>query len=265
LATNVSAAITTVTVQAPSTNTATPVSLAPAGLLPAYTLNLAFLAGGTTPATDTEATPQIPADPALSYTAASTLSTSANEHDLSWVDDSDPQGRESATPRALLAQANESDITRAAPVVASQLVPDFQPLEDASPFLLATLKSVAVESTEPSTPSPVATLAASSVEPTQEEHAGSWQSPAMHDEDLPPTSGAAEVAPSSLIEANGETKTIESGFDDSYQLAVSWDWIGRAALPVAGFVGALGLWQAQRRPDRGGGGTDLRRQPSLIG
>jgi hypothetical protein len=263
-AANGSSGIATITVQAPSTNPVTPSSVYPVGLTQAYTLNLAFLGGGETPAAEAEARAPAPADAALSYTAASELSFSASEHDLSWVDDSASEGHESATPRALFAPANEADAKRAAPVIASQLVADFQPLEDASPFLLATLKAVAVQTPEASSPVSAPTLVASTIEQVPDEHAGSWQSPAVLHEETPPADGTFESAPSGLIKTTGGSTATNQDLDEGYLFAGSWRWVGQAALPVAGFLGALGIWQSQRKPDPRVAGREPWRKPVLL-
>jgi hypothetical protein len=204
------------------------------------------LAGGELVAVDVAAPLPNPAEAESSFTAATTISFSVDEPDLSWVDESTAPGRDSAALPARFAQADESADAHAVPVSAYRLVPDFQPLDDSSPFLVATLTTVALPSPKPEAPQAVSSFVTSTTEQVQNEPVAGDDSPAARQGELPSTSRAAEATPPVVSEdaANSAPVNLEQG--DAAATGVTWHQAAEVAIPVAGFVLALNFGPAGR-------------------
>jgi hypothetical protein len=209
---------------------------------PSRELSAAFLAGGELVAVDAAAPLPSPAEAESSFTAATTISFSADEPDLSWVDESTPPGRDSP---ARFAQADESAGPHAVPVSAYRLAPDFQPLDDSSPFLVATLTTVAVPSPKPEASQAVSSFVTSTTAEVQTD-AVADDSPAARQEEPPSTSRAAEATLPVVSEdaANSAAVNLEQG--DVPAAGVMWHQAAEIAIPVAGFVLALNFRPAGR-------------------
>jgi hypothetical protein len=228
--------------QAPSANSIAP-GIATAGLVPARPIDVTSLAGGEALAEDDAAPAPIQADAQSSNSAVKVVFGNSDEPELSWVDASAAQDRDPATPPALFAQADDSGAGRAA--LAYQLAPEFQPLDDSSPFLVAMLTSIPVQRWKPEASRAESSVSCSTLMQVRGEQVDSMKSPAAGTEESPTTSHAAEAAPDAVLQITADDAAANVDEGDGYTFEVSWHQAPKIAIPVAGLVFAFSFCRAQ--------------------
>jgi hypothetical protein len=251
--------------QAASSNAVAPGKVSAEDLGSTHLASPSFLANGEILAEE-PATPVLSsAEAGASYIAASAPVFNADEPELSWVDQSTSPDHDSGPPSALLAQADESGAQPTWPVSTYQLVPDFQPLDDSSPFLVPTLRTVAVQSSKPEAPASVSSLSASVIDQTQDENGptGIEASAGPDNEVLLPATGASHAGPDRLLEPDQENAAVNPQAGDGYIFATPWHPAVSVALPLAGLVFAFGVCQVQRPSVERVASDKLRREPTL--
>jgi hypothetical protein len=253
-----------VSAQLPSAISITPNAISPDLLMLARAMDKTSLSGGEALGDHASALTPAEENPGSSYVAASALFVGTDEHDLSWVDDSAPKDRDQTAPPVLLAQADRSAGERTLTITTYQLAPDFQPLDKSSPFLVATLRSVAVQATKSDAPTAVASLSDSPGLQAQSEPTGIWDAPVSPSQEQPMLSRADDAAPDAIPETKADNAVPSAEEADGYLFGGSLHQVLQVAFPVAGAVLALSFYQAQWPREEQSAASGRRRNPVLV-
>jgi hypothetical protein len=164
-----------------------------------------------------------------------------HEYDLSLVDDPATQASDRAMPADLLAQGNESSTPAAPPGGIYQLAPDFQPLHNSSPYLVATLTTVAVQFPKSEAPRAVSALSAQIFDQVEDAKVVGLESTAPRNKDLSITSHPAETPANAVLLTTGYHPAADLDVSDGYSFGGTWDQVVPVAIPAAGLVFAFGF------------------------
>jgi hypothetical protein len=234
--------------QTAPTDSVTPITAAPI-LPPQFPLaNPAILDGGELGAVEAAGPASVRPDAEPNYVTAAVLFVHCDEYDLSWLDNEATSDHERSTPTAPLAQfaqADEPNAKPSSPDKTYHLVPDFQPLDQTSPFLVATVRSVELQAPKPVRTSPADSRDNSAVEKTRNQSSDYASAPVDLKEETPTESRPLATSPLPVTELGTESPAADSGEEEGCALEWTWLQTAQVAVPVAGFILALGFCRTQ--------------------
>jgi len=232
--------------QAATSNTVTAAPAAPVITPQLTSVNPALLFGGDAGTAESVGHALTQQDGEPGYVTAAVFFVSNDEHDMSWVDDEATTEREKSVPTGLLAQADESDIKASAPDTTLHFVPDFQPLDQSSPFLLATLRTAEVQTPKTEETAAVGLRKDSAVEKTVDQVFVTRPASDGFSEETQSKSHSFVTSPAPVTQFIPDDPAPNPGEEDG-SVESTWLQTAEIAIPFAGFILALGLCQDQSR------------------
>jgi hypothetical protein len=209
-------------------------------------VNAALLFGGDAGTVESASQALTQQDAEPGHVTAAVFFVSNDDHDLQWADNEATAEHEKSGPTGLLAQADETSIKASAPDVTFHFVPDFQPIDQSSPFLVATLRSVEGEAPKAVGTPAVGLQKELEVEKTADQAFVNLPASDGFSREPRIESHSLVTLPAQVTQFIPDDPAANPGEEDG-SVESTWLQTAEIAVPFAGFILALRFCQAQTR------------------